>query len=241
MSGPPGIAIRGRFAFQGGQDLSVERLEIPAGQWTCLLGPSGVGKSTILRELAALETGADFDGRVETTDGAPLAGRIAFMGQSDLLAPWLDVRGNVSLGAQLRGETVDIARRDALIDRVGLKAHAGKHPPALSGGMRQRAALARTLMEDRPVALLDEPFSALDARTRAEMQELAFQTLERRTVVVVTHDPAEAARLAHRIYLVAESGLTSLPVPPAAPIRAAEDPATLSAQAELLSTLRRAA
>jgi putative hydroxymethylpyrimidine transport system ATP-binding protein len=132
-------------------------------------------------------------------------------------------------------------RAGRLVERVGLGPHRTKKPSELSGGMRQRAALARTLMEDRPVALLDEPFSALDARTRAEMQELAFETLEGRTVLIVTHDPAEAARIGHAIHVMTEAGLAPFPTPPAPPIREAGARETLEAQAALLARLREGA
>ncbi len=212
-------------------------LTIPAGEWTCLLGPSGVGKSTILRLIAGLEIGGVFDGDITFADAPASPAPVAYMAQSDLLFPWLDVTGNVTIGARLRGETPDHARAARLIDQVGLTLQAAQKPATLSGGQRQRAALARTLMEDRPVILLDEPFSALDARTRAEMQALAARLLTGRTVLLVTHDPAEAARLARTIYILDERGLhTSLP-PMSPPIRAVDAPETLECQARLFRTL----
>ena len=154
-----GIRICGSFSH--GEQLLFDELDLSleGGQWTCLLGPSGVGKSTILRLIAGLDTGGVFDGSISSDNGAPLLGRFAYMAQSDLLLPWLDVRGNVMLGASLRGQDRALDRADQLIERVELSRHAGKRPHELSGGMRQRAALARTLMEDRPLLLLDEPFS----------------------------------------------------------------------------------
>ena len=104
--------------------------------------------------------------------------------------------------------------------------------------MRQRAALARTLMEDKPLLLLDEPFSALDARTRSEMQELAFEVLMDRTVMLVTHDPSEAARIAHRVYLLTETGLHQPDFTGQPPIRAFDDPEALDIQSRLFSALR---
>ncbi len=236
---PPAIAVAGRVAFADGQTLEVPALEIPAGRWTCLLGPSGAGKSTLLRLLAGLSLGGAFTGEVATSDRAPLPGRVAYMAQDDLLCPWLDLRGNLALGPRLRGEAVDRARVDALLDQTGLAGQAEKRPTELSGGMRQRAALARALLEDRPVALLDEPFSALDARTRAEMQELAHATLAGRTVLIVTHDPAEAARLADRLYLVTDT-VSPEPPPKGPAIRPADGAETLRAQAGLLRRLRAA-
>ena len=181
-------------------------IEIPAGQWTCLLGPSGVGKSTILRLLLGLDTAGQFHGTIGADDNKDVPGRASYMAQTDLLLPWLSVRDNVVLGARLRRETPDHARADELIAGVGLSAHRSKRPAELSGGMRQRAALARTLMEDRPVVLMDEPFSALDAGTRARMQELAAEVLTGKTVLLVTHDPAEACRLVHHFVVLSDGG-----------------------------------
>lgn len=238
MSAAPAIRFEGSASHGGvplftGLDLTLE-----AAGWTCLLGVSGVGKTTILRMIAGLEAGAEFEGRIAADDGAALEGRVAYMAQSDLLLPWATVRENVTLGARLRGEAVDRARLDGLIAEVGLEAHAGKKPNALSGGQRQRVALARTLMEDRAVILLDEPFSALDARTRADMQELAHRLLAGRTVLLVTHDPGEAARLADRILVMTEAGTREVPPPKGAAPRALDDPDFLSAQAGLLTLLR---
>jgi len=234
----PGIRFAGACRVGAEPLFGPIDLRIVAGGWTCLLGPSGIGKSTVLRLIAGLDTGCSFNGDIATDDGEPLAGRVSYMAQSDLLAPWLDVLGNVTLGMRLRVEAPDLPRARRLIERVGLSAHVHKKPRVLSGGMRQRAALARTLMEDRPIALLDEPFSALDARTRAEMQELSAELLGGRTVLLVTHDPGEAARLGNRIVLWTEAGLTEMQAPASAPVRLAEAPETLACQADLLQALR---
>lgn len=242
MNSAPGIRVSGTHYIGANKLFGPIDLLIPSGQWTCLLGPSGVGKSTILRLIAGLETGGNFDGDISATDNQLLPQRLSYMAQSDLLFPWLDVTDNVTIGARLRNDKPDMAKARALIERVGLAEHVHKKPPALSGGMRQRAALARTLMEDRPVVLLDEPFSALDARTRAEMQELAGELLHERTVLLVTHDPAEAARLGHQIVLMNETHdgaeLLDMPPPPTPPVRAIDDAHTLLCQAALLKTLR---
>ncbi|MEQ8249040.1 MAG: ABC transporter ATP-binding protein [Alphaproteobacteria bacterium] len=217
-----GIRIDGLSLDFGGVPL-FERLTaiFPAGQTSCLLGPSGVGKSTLLRAMAGLV--APSAGQIAGGDGKPLAGRAAYMDQSDLLLPWLSARANVTLGARLRGAQPDVAAADALLALVGLKGHEAKRPAALSGGMRQRVALARTLMEDRPVVFMDEPFSAVDALTRFRLQDLASTVLRGRTVVLVTHDPQEALRLGHRIFVLAgtpvrldESAMPEDP-PPRAP------------------------
>ncbi|MDF1722220.1 MAG: ABC transporter ATP-binding protein [Minwuia sp.] len=175
------------------QDLS---LDIPAGRTTCLLGPSGIGKSTLLQRVAGL---VDGPGQVMSSDGLPLTGRIALMGQGDGLLPWLTALDNVLLGARVRRERPDRDRAQAMLVRVGLPDVSGALPATLSGGMRQRVALARTLMEDRPLVLMDEPFSAVDALTRLKLQDLAAEMLSGRTVLMVTHDPWEAIRISHAI------------------------------------------
>lgn len=233
----PAIRVRGSASHDGAPLFEGLDLTLGAGKWTCLLGVSGVGKTTILRMIAGLDTAARFEGAIAAEDGAPLADRVAYMAQSDLLLPWATVRENVALGARLRGAVIDHARVASLIAEVGLDDHAHKKPNALSGGQRQRVALARTLMEDRAVILLDEPFSALDARTRAEMQELAYRLLEGRTVLLVTHDPGEAARLADTIVVMTETGMRAVAPPEDPAPRAVDDPAYLRAQGALMTEL----
>ncbi|SFB11392.1 putative hydroxymethylpyrimidine transport system ATP-binding protein [Poseidonocella pacifica] len=209
----------------------------PAGAWTCLLGPSGVGKSTILRLFAGLDEGITFDGDYGASDGGPLMPRVAMMAQDDLLLPWLDVMGNVTLGARMRGERPDHTRARDILARVGLADHAAKPPSALSGGQRQRAALARTLMEDRPIVLLDEPFSALDAQTRARMQRLAGEVLRERTVLHITHDAAEAARLGDQILLMSRDRIDAIAPPEGTSPRAPDAEETLRFEAQLMRRL----
>lgn len=204
------------------------RLDLPAGQVTCLLGASGVGKSTLLRLLAGLPTGVTFEGQVKRLPAA-------LMAQEDGLLPWLTVAQNVGLGARLRGEAV--ADPAALLASVGLAGFEARLPGTLSGGQWQRVALARTLAEDRPLVLLDEPFSALDARLRLEISALALRLLAGRRVMIVTHDPAEAARLGDQILILTPKGLLPHPAPEGAVPRRHDDAPVLKAQAALMERL----
>ncbi len=238
MTDTPGLLFQGDASIDEKPLFARIRLEMPPGRWTCLLGGSGVGKSTILRLIAGLDTGAEFSGTIRADDDGPVTPRVGYMAQDDLLLPWATVSQNVVLGARLRGERPDKPRLDRLLHRTGLTDHAGKKPAELSGGQRQRVALARTLMEDKPVVLLDEPFSALDARTRADMQDLAVELLAGRTVLLVTHEPAEAARLGHAIHVMTPGGLNAI-TPPTAPVpRDVDDEETLRTQGALLRQLR---
>ena len=209
-----------------------------AGSWTCMLGPSGVGKTTILRLIAGLESEIVLDGRIELKEGGRLTGQISLMSQTDNLLPWLNATENVVLGSRLRGEKPNYDKANALIEKVGLNDHRKKKPYALSGGQRQRVALARTLMEERPIVLLDEPFSALDARVRAEMQELAAQHLQGKTILLVTHDLAEAARLGESILVLSMNGIKDVCPPEGGIIRAYDEHTVLACQGQLLRLLR---
>lgn len=245
---PFSIQVRSaRVAFGGAPLFDRLDFSLDGGRWTCVLGPSGVGKTTLLRLILGLEEPTGEGARVACSDGAPLSGRVAYMAQQDLLLPWLNVLENVRLGSRLRGEArtregTDVRAR-ALLESVGLAQNADHYPVSLSGGMRQRVALARTLMEDRPVVLMDEPFSALDAITRVKLQDLAAGLLRERTVLLVTHDPLEALRLGHRVHVMSgiPARIDDALEPEGAIPRSLNDSALLGLQGELLSRLTEAA
>ncbi len=181
-------------------------LRVEPGRFCALVGPSGCGKSTVLRVLAGLlqpSAGtAAINGR--STIGAP--GQAAFMAQRDLLLPWRRAVANAIVGAEARGLDRDDARRRALglFDRFGLRGFERAWPHELSGGMRQRLALLRTFVAGLDVLLLDEPFGALDALTRRDLQGWldAMLTDERHTVLLVTHDVDEALLLADEVMVL---------------------------------------
>ena len=235
---PPGLRLDrltlryGDRTIFAGLDLLVE-----GGEFLVLLGPSGVGKTGLLRMAAGLAPSQG--GTVSATDGRPLAGRIAYMAQQDLLYPWASAVRNVCLGARLRGERPDPARARHLLDRVGLGDRADALPASLSGGMRQRVAIARTLYEDRPFVLMDEPFAALDTVTRARVQDLAAELLAGRTVLLITHDPLEACRLGHRLLVLSgEPARLGAPIRVPGPVpRPPDDPSLLRTQGELMRRL----
>jgi len=189
--------------------LSGLSLSLKAGKWTVLLGRSGCGKTTVLRYLAGLlDDKVEWQGTLATSDELPLTERIAYMAQQDLLLPWLSVIDNVCLSHRFQNSAdkhKNIEHKNQALElliSVGLADYADAMPDQLSGGMRQRVALARTLMQDKPVVLMDEPFSALDAVTRHKLQSLACELLRGKTVVLITHDPQEAVRLADNLYVL---------------------------------------
>jgi ABC-type nitrate/sulfonate/bicarbonate transport system ATPase subunit len=200
-------------------------LSIHGGEFVTLIGPSGCGKSTlfnILVGLVAPDAGGELfiDGKLERSDH--LLGRVAFMPQRDMLLPWRTVLDNAILAAEIdgvgRAEARERAR--ASLDRFGLNGFEQYYPGQLSGGMRQRVALMRTFMFERDVMLLDEPFGALDALTRALMQRWLLEVWEgaRRTVLFITHDIEEAIFLGDRVLVMsARPGRIKLDIPVALP------------------------
>lgn len=187
-------------------------ISVNPGEFVSILGPSGCGKSTIFSLLAGIEQP---DAGEILIDGQPAGPDrpFAWMPQRDVLLPWRSVRDNVALGAEVAaGKTKAEARStaDALLAEFDLADFAESRPFQLSGGMRQRAALARTVAQGRGVLLLDEPFGALDSLTRTELQLWLEQIRAREqwTVVLITHDVREAVLLSDRVYVLSERPAT---------------------------------
>jgi ABC-type nitrate/sulfonate/bicarbonate transport system ATPase subunit len=181
-------------------------LDIKPGEFVCILGASGCGKSTLFNAVSGLLNVSS--GKI-LLDGRDIAGRpgeVGYMLQKDLLLPWRTVLGNITLGASLtRGATkADRAHAAELAVHYGLGDYLRHFPRALSGGMRQRVALMRTIAAGRDLMLLDEPFGALDSQTRIGMQQWLLQIWKElsRTVMFVTHDVDEAIFLADRIVVM---------------------------------------
>jgi putative hydroxymethylpyrimidine transport system ATP-binding protein len=211
----PSIHIRNaHLAFRDVVLFDQLNLTLTGGKCTCLLGPSGIGKSTLLRLIAGLmttETASQektlIRAEISCDNDLPLSKQIAYMAQMDLLLPWLTVLDNIVIGSRLRHEprTTRILLTEQakeLLHIVGLEKALELYPRQLSGGMRQRVALVRTIIENKPIVLMDEPFSALDTITRYKLQTMAADLLRNRTVLFITHDPLEALRLADEIFIM---------------------------------------
>jgi NitT/TauT family transport system ATP-binding protein len=200
----PAVRINGVskvFGNRGGQVVALDGIDLTVqpGEFVCLVGASGCGKSTLLSLVAGLDAASA--GTIDT-GGA----HAALMFQEPGLMPWLTVTGNVELPMRLQGVGKDERRARAreLLGTVSLLDFAGKRPHELSGGMRQRVALARVLASNAPVLLMDEPFGALDAMTRDVLHDEIERIWSERnlTVLFVTHNVREAARLGDRIVLL---------------------------------------
>ncbi|KPC60384.1 ABC transporter ATP-binding protein [Streptomyces chattanoogensis] len=214
-------------------------LDVAPGELLTVVGPSGCGKSTLLRTLAGLLP--LLGGRL-TQDGGPVEGPAAdraLVFQEDALLPWRSLRANVELPLAIRGlaRAARRARADDWLARVGLTDHAARLPHQVSGGQRQRTQLARALAGRPRAVLMDEPFGALDARTRAGMQRLLVTALRGTgaTVVFVTHDVDEALFLGDRVALLGTGRV--LPVPRPRDRAAHADPATAALRREVLASL----
>ena len=202
------IEIKGVSHRFGGQTYAIQdvNIQVEAGEFVSIVGPSGCGKTTVLNMVAGL-IGYE-EGQVSVNGTPPRAGRhdVAYMLARDSLFPWLTALQNTLFGAEVRNEHSD-TRRDkaiALLEAVGLQGFEDKLPKALSHGMRQRVALARTFCLDSQILLMDEPFGALDAQTKLQLEDVLLRLWAdmRRTVIFITHDLAEAVVLSDRVLVM---------------------------------------
>jgi NitT/TauT family transport system ATP-binding protein len=224
-----GVAAEGVVRVLGGRRvLDGLDLQVPFAGRVGIVGRSGAGKSTLLSLLAGLDE--PDAGRISVAGASAPRDRLAFcalMPQRDCLLPWRSALDNAGLALETAGLPRREARRRAepLFERLGLAGSQRLLPAKLSGGMRQRVAFLRTLLADKPVLLLDEPFGALDAITRAELQQWLADALavEPRTVLLVTHDVEEALLLCERVLVLAEGRVAAefqVNIPRDAPRRA---------------------
>lgn len=226
------------------QVLDTLNFSVDEGQFIALLGPSGCGKSTLFNILSGLlvpDTGEIY------LNGKRIYGNtgdFAYMQQKDLLLPWRTVLRNVLIGPEIHNEPLDTAKEEAekRLAQLGLSGFENSYPMQLSGGMRQRVALIRTLLLRKEVLLLDEPFGALDAMTRTVMQSilLGIWAEDGQTVLLITHDVEEALLLADKIYVLTARPATlkaKVPIPLSRP-RNITDTALIRLKRELLDLLQ---
>ncbi len=183
-------------------------LRVKDGEVVSLIGPSGCGKSTLLNLASGLDQPSEGEVFVDATRVAGPNAHVAFMLQKDLLLPWRSIRENVELGLEIQGVSKSERSERALnwLRQCHLADFAKHFPHQLSGGMRQRAALARTLVVEPSVLLLDEPFSALDAQTKMVLQQDLAESVKvnGKTALLITHDLAEAAALSDRVLVMSK-------------------------------------
>ena len=200
------LQVSKSFTTKQGRLPVLEDIDLHAGtgEFISVIGPSGCGKSTMFKLIAGLDVPTAGDILVDGNHAVGHPEGFAYMPQKDLLFPWRTILDNTTLGLEVQGMKRADAREVArpLFETFGLSGFEEAFPWQLSGGMRQRAALLRTVVQDRPVLLLDEPFGALDSLTRLEMQEWLMSVWDqfRWTVMLITHDIREAIFLSDRVY-----------------------------------------
>ena len=212
------------------------KLNINFNSWTSIIGTSGSGKSTLLKIIAGMDLPEVFKNTIKSSNKNY---SFSWMAQNDLLLPWASVIDNVTLGQKLRREKLDIEKARFLLNQVGLIKEENELPSTLSGGMRQRVALARTLMENKNIILMDEPFSALDSITRSLMQKLTWKLLKNKTVIMVTHDPLEALLLSNNLYYITKKQFESIKLPNNKPFRKVNDENLLYSHKFILNKLEK--
>ncbi len=232
----------------GGETVALERtsLTIAPGEFICIVGPSGCGKTTLLHCLDGLQTPTSgrilIDGREITGPGRDRA----MVFQSASLMPWRTVSRNVTYGLELHGVPLREAlpRAQKMIDLVGLSGFEDRHPGELSGGMQQRVNLARALVIDPEVILLDEPFAALDAQTREGMQTELLRVWDetKKTAVFITHQISEAVYLADRVIVMSArpghvKAIVPVPIARPRPASARRDPQMYAIEAEIAALI----
>ncbi|WP_242222783.1 ABC transporter ATP-binding protein [Bacillus cereus group sp. BfR-BA-01380] len=222
----------------------IENLDVVVqeGEFISIIGPSGCGKSTLFRLITGLEKASA--GTIDVMGTTPAG----YMPQKDMLLPWRTIIENAALPLECQGMKKKEAQMKAqeLLEQFGLQGYEKKQPKDLSGGMRQRVSFIRTLLTGGELLLLDEPFSALDALTKASLQEWLFEQWKhwRKTILFITHDVDEALFLSNRIFVVTEQPITSLTerVVPLGQERSRKDlhrPEMLTLKDELIGMLQR--
>ncbi|MFT4463546.1 MAG: ABC transporter ATP-binding protein [Sodalis sp. (in: enterobacteria)] len=221
-------------------------LEVRQGEFICLVGPSGCGKSTLFNVISGVLAPDSGQILIDGRDVTGSSGHVGYMLQKDLLLPWKTVIDNIVLGAVINGGASRAQRTQgvALARRYGLGEFINHYPTALSGGMRQRVALMRTLAMQHDIMLLDEPFGALDSQTRLTMQQWLLQVWseQRRTVVFITHDIDEAIMLADRVVVMTPRpgrirAILPVPVPRPRTLATLTDPRFIALKGQILSLI----
>jgi len=196
------------FPAENGERKVLDNISFHAntGEFVSVIGPSGCGKSTLLHIIAGIDQVNNGIIKIDGNEKAQRLGNVGYMQQKDLLFPWRTVLDNVILGLELKGITRLVARQKALehMEEFGLKGFENLYPFVLSGGMRQRASFLRSVLLHQDIMLLDEPFGALDALTRHQMQKWLVNLWRKlgNTIILVTHDTDEALLLSDKVYVM---------------------------------------
>ncbi|WP_019534179.1 ABC transporter ATP-binding protein [Paenibacillus ginsengihumi] len=205
LAGVSHVFVNEKGAFLALRDID---LRVRRGEFVSLIGPSGCGKTTLLSLISGLlvPTSGTVTAFGEPVGGPSGAPKVGYMLQQDYLFPWRSIFANAAFGLEMLGRLDGKGKQavSELLAELGLAAHAERYPHQLSGGMRQRVALARTLATEPDILLLDEPFSALDYQTKLQLEDLVWETLKSRgkTALLVTHDITEAIAMSDRIVVL---------------------------------------